>query len=176
MPSPEILLHTYRLEKLLKQTTSAEVHLATHLELKVPRALKVLRRETPGLNDWMYEDWKTRFSIEAQLGAQIDHPRVVRVEDFRRDGETLVLIMEYCAGGSLADKLAKAREAGKPIPVDECLHIAAEALILPAVMGCSEPLSVRSITELFAPCITPPASASAKSSPLASTTAGAVVG
>jgi eukaryotic-like serine/threonine-protein kinase len=45
----EILLEKYRVEALIGQGAFGEVYRVTHLSLNVPRALKVLRRDTPGV-------------------------------------------------------------------------------------------------------------------------------
>jgi serine/threonine protein kinase len=124
-PAPDILLKKYRLERLLGQGASAQVYLATHLELNAPRALKVLRRDAPGLGSSEYNDFVGRFRLEAQL-ALLDHPNVVRVHDFEREGETLILVMEYCPGGSLNDRLGRARKEAQPVPLDECLRISVD--------------------------------------------------
>ena len=124
MPSADNLLNKYRLERLLGEGAAGKVYLATHLALKAPRALKVLRWDTPGLGRREYDEIQARFHVEAQLGELIDHPSVVRVYDFERAGDTLILVMEYCPGGSLAERLAKAREAQQPVPIEECLRIA----------------------------------------------------
>jgi len=45
----EIIGGKYRVEKLVGEGAFGEVYLATHLKLNAPRALKVLSRETPGV-------------------------------------------------------------------------------------------------------------------------------
>lgn len=42
-----------------------------------------------------------RFRREAEVLKQIDHPNVVKLIDYRLDGEKPYIVMEYCAGGSL---------------------------------------------------------------------------
>ena len=141
MPSADNLLNKYRLERLLGEGAAGKVYLATHLALKAPRALKVLRWETPGLGRREYDEIQARFQLEAQLGALIDHPNVVRVYDFERDGDTLILVMEHCPGGSLAERLEQARKEQQPIPVEECLRIArdvAQGLAAIHHLGLSE--------------------------------------
>ncbi len=58
--------------------------------------------------------------------AQIDHPHVIRVHDFEQGGETLLLVMEYAAGGSLAERIAQARQGGGAIPTDDAVRIVRE--------------------------------------------------
>ncbi len=120
----DILLDKYCIEKLLGSGAFAEVYLATHLALNAPRALKILRKDTPGLGSTEFRDFRARFQLEAQLGARLDHPNIIRVHDFEQDGETLILVMEYAQGGSLTERLARAREGGERIPIPEAVQIA----------------------------------------------------
>jgi len=53
-----------------------------------------------------------RFHREARVLAALDHPAVVRVFDFRREGADATLIMEYVAGQSLSEQL---EQGGLPI-------------------------------------------------------------
>ncbi len=106
----DTLLNKYRIERLLGRGGFAEVYLATHLQLSAPRALKVLRRDAPGLGSSDYRFFEERFQLEAQLGAMFDDPHIVRVYDFEHDEETLILAMEYCPGN---DSLAGPAEAGE---------------------------------------------------------------
>jgi len=126
MPTKPILLGKYQFERLIGQGAFAQVLLATHLELKVPRALKVLRKDAPGLGSSEFGDYRQRFQLEAQLGAQLHHPNVIEVYDFGREGDMLVLVMEYAAAGNLAAPIARARQTGQPIPVDAVLKMAVE--------------------------------------------------
>ncbi len=119
-----ILLNKYRIESSIGQGAFGEVYLATHLGLNAPRALKILRRDAPGIGSSEYADFRARFQLEAQLGAQLDHPNIIRVHDFEQDKKTLILAMEYAAGGSLEGRIVQARQGGQPIPVTEALQIA----------------------------------------------------
>jgi len=120
----QIILDKYRIETLVGRGAFAEVYHATHLSLNAPRALKVLRRDAPGLGSTEYSDFRQRFQLEAQLGAQLDHPNVIRVYDFEQDGDTLILVMEYAERGSLAEVLARTRQAKRTIPVNDALRLA----------------------------------------------------
>jgi len=84
----------------------------------------VLRRDAPGLGSSEYRAYQERFQLEAQLGARLDHPNLVRVYDFEQADDTLILVMEYCPGGSLADRLAAARAQGRALSVDFVVSLA----------------------------------------------------
>ena len=121
----DTLLEKYRIEALIGRGAFAEVYRATHLSLNAPRALKILRKDAPGLGSTEYGDFKARFQLEAQLGARLgDHPNIIQVHDFEQDGETLILVMEYAQGGSLSERLAKLRDQGQLLLIDEAVQIA----------------------------------------------------
>ncbi|MFY7953618.1 MAG: protein kinase domain-containing protein, partial [Armatimonadaceae bacterium] len=56
---------------------------------------------------------RVRFLAEAQALASVRHPNVVRVVTFGDAGDTPYLVMEYLAGGSLADRL----KSGGRLPI-----------------------------------------------------------
>jgi len=122
----DTLLNKYRIERLLGRGGFAEVYLAAHLELHAPRALKVLRKDIPGLGSSDVRAFDERFELEAQLGAMFDHPNLVRVYDFERDAETLILVMEYCPGGSLADRLREHKVKRENLALEQALQIGLE--------------------------------------------------
>ena len=66
---PDLLLDKYHIEKTLGQGAFGEVYLVTHRVLGVARAVKVLKRDTPGLGSRDYSEAQARFQLEAQLGA-----------------------------------------------------------------------------------------------------------
>jgi len=121
-----ILGGKYRIERLLGRGAFGEVYLATHLELNVPRAVKVLHRDTPGVGSTEFGHYRGRFQLEAALGAHLDHPHIVRVYDFEEADGALYLVMAYCPGGSLKDRLARDQEARQRMPVEEAVRIAAD--------------------------------------------------
>ena len=121
----DTLLDKYIIQSLLGQGAFGEVYLVTHLMLGVPRAVKVLRSDAPGIGSSDYSEAQSRFRLEAQLGAQI-HPHLLLVHDCFISEKISLLEMEYAAGGSLAARLQKAREDKQPFEVEQALRIAAE--------------------------------------------------
>jgi len=119
----DLLLNKYRIEALIGQGAFAEVYHATHLALNAPRALKILRRDAPGVGSTEYADFHARFQLEAQLGAKLDHPNIIQVYDFEQDRKTLILVMEYAEGGNLASRIQRAREKDQLIPLEEAIQI-----------------------------------------------------
>src|SRR4051812_46649581 len=51
-------------------------------------------------------EYGARFRREARVLAQMDHPHVVTVYDYREAGELRFLVMELLPGGTFADRLA----------------------------------------------------------------------
>ena len=118
-PGETILNGTYEIERELWQGASARVYLVRHLALDVERAVKAVSRDAPGVGSTLFSDYAQRFQLEAQLGARLDHPNVIKAHDFEADDDGLCLVMEYAAGGSLADRLRDG-----PLSIDDFLSIA----------------------------------------------------
>ena len=113
----------YRPIALIGEGAFGRVYRVEHLGLKAERALKVLRRDEPGIGPGLFAEMRQRFQFEAQLGARLDHPHIVRVHDFEQDGDVLILVMEYCPGGSLASRLEEMRQKGQVMDVMETLRL-----------------------------------------------------
>jgi len=120
------VLNKYRIEKLVGRSTYSEVFQVTHKTLEVPWTLKVLRK-TPRLDLNTYREYAQHFQIEAQLGATIQHPNIIQAYDFEKNGDDLLLAMEFAPGGSLEERLGKTHQASRQLlPVPDVLHMAAE--------------------------------------------------
>ncbi|HEX4282933.1 MAG TPA: serine/threonine-protein kinase [Solirubrobacteraceae bacterium] len=90
----------YRLERVLGTGGMASVWLAMDARLDREVAVKVLS-DVLALD----EDYVRRFEREAHVVANLSHPHLVRVYDFSVHARRPYLVMEYVAGGSLADRL-----------------------------------------------------------------------
>jgi eukaryotic-like serine/threonine-protein kinase len=93
----------YRLDAILGRGGMAIVWRATDLQLERDVAIKVI-------SDVLAEDprFVARFEREARLAAGLNHPNLVKVFDFSVDTERPFLIMEYVAGGTLAEARGQA--------------------------------------------------------------------
>lgn len=79
-------------------------------------ALKVVHRRR--LDD---AEWLRRFRAEAKAIGRLQHPHIVQIHDvLERDGQP-VLVLEFCAGGSLAQRLA-----GSPLSDPESAALASK--------------------------------------------------
>ena len=122
----DILLEKYRIETLLGQGSYGDVYLVTYLPLNQPRALKVLRRA--GATAQEFEKAQGRFTLEAQLGGQLNspnpNPHLLMIYDPILNEEMAGIVMEYAPGGSLAKRIQPARGKAEPLPVMDALQIA----------------------------------------------------
>jgi serine/threonine protein kinase len=98
LPAPGSVIDKYRVEGLLGTGGFAAVYRATHLLLRVPVALKLLRPEVierdPRTADQLCE--------EARFAALVNHPNVVRVFDVTRTRQLTYIVMEFIDGDSLS--------------------------------------------------------------------------
>ena len=90
----------------------ATVYLAEDERLGRRVAIKQLRAESS-------EDAAARFRREAQVGASFNHPNLVTVYDILAEGDSVLIVMEYVAGGDLGRSL----KAEERIPTGRALEI-----------------------------------------------------
>jgi eukaryotic-like serine/threonine-protein kinase len=115
-----LLANRYRVVRRLGAGGMAAVYCAHDERLDRDVAIKRLHRAE-------HEDVDARrFQREAKLGASLSHPNLVSIFDTEEDDESVLLIMEYVDGETLADLLARG-------PVDanravEIIRAVAEAL------------------------------------------------
>jgi D-xylose transport system substrate-binding protein len=119
----EIILENCRIEKTIGQGAFGEVYLATNTGVNSKRAIKVLLHDEVGLGSSDYASFRNRFRQEAKLIAWFDCAHLIRVYDFREVDNTLYLVMEYAAGGSLRQKMDRARENGRNFSAEETARI-----------------------------------------------------
>jgi len=104
----------YRIEARIGDGGMGVVYRATHVALKKPFAIKVMRGEQAHDPDVVQ-----RFVQEARAASAIGHPNIVNINDFGSTVDGAVyLAMEFLAGQTLA----QAMESG-PIECDRALRI-----------------------------------------------------
>lgn len=94
----------YRVLERLGRGGAGVVYRARHEDMEREVAIKVLHDDLVISGGAAIE----RFRREARSAGALSHPNVVTVHDFRRgEGGEAFLVMEYCEGGSLADRVAR---------------------------------------------------------------------
>jgi len=97
-----VILHTYRIVRLINRGGMGEIYQAEHIDQKTQHAIKVILPELVG-----DETIVALFLREAQALRQIRHPAIVGYDGLFRDATgRLHLVMEYVDGPSLRDRLA----------------------------------------------------------------------
>src|SRR5438128_5121147 len=112
----DVFSNRYEIQRGIARGGMAEVYLARDQLLDRPVAVKVLFAEFA--RDPTFVE---RFRREAQSAAQLNHPNIVAVYDWGREGDTYYIVMEYVEGRSLRDLI---RERG-PVPPQAAARIAA---------------------------------------------------
>jgi formylglycine-generating enzyme required for sulfatase activity len=125
----EMLFNKYRVERLVGEGAFGAVYLVMHQRLNVKRAIKVLHHGPPGVGSaphagsTLFGEARQRFLLESQLGARLNHPHIIQVHELEEIEDSLVLVMEYAPGGSLADRITRSVHNGQPVPLDQALKI-----------------------------------------------------
>jgi eukaryotic-like serine/threonine-protein kinase len=104
----------YQVERILGMGGQAVVYLGRHVRLK---SRLVAIKIPHGTETY-------RMLREADVMARLDHPGVVSILDLDAEADTPYLVLDYCTGGSLADRI----EAEGPLHEDEVLRVTRELL------------------------------------------------
>ncbi len=108
-------LGQYRLKQLLGTGGMGEVHLAEHILLKRPCALKLIHPDKAGNPNTL-----ARFEREVQATARLSHWNTVEIFDYgRTDDGTFYYVMEYLPGLNLQQLV----EMFGPLPAERAIHL-----------------------------------------------------
>jgi serine/threonine protein kinase len=99
LPAIGSVIDKYRIEELLGTGGFAAVYRATHLLLRIPVALKLLKPEVVRSRPFLAE----LLCEEARFAAQLNHGNVVRVFDVTHTPQITYIIMEFIEGRSLME-------------------------------------------------------------------------
>jgi len=106
-----LLADRYRVLRRLGAGGMATVLLAEDERLGRRVAVKRLHTGSP-------EEAASRLNREARLGAAMNHPNLVSVYDAQPDGESLLIVMEFVDGSSLANQLKHG-----PLPEERAIEV-----------------------------------------------------
>jgi serine/threonine protein kinase len=112
----------YKIKRRIGYGGMSTVFLADDIHLGREVALKVFwprQGET--------QDFLRRFTREARVLAQLDHPNILPVYDYGKQGELAFLVTPYMAGGTLKELLQKR----KALPPSEAVQLISQ--VLPAL-------------------------------------------
>jgi len=110
-------------EKLLGLGGFGEVYLCKHIDLQVWRAIKLVHKGLPGVGSTVYEELFSRFQQEARIGASFQHDHLIQVYDFEQVEDSLFLVMECAAGGTLRERIAELTAQQEWMQIEEALEI-----------------------------------------------------
>jgi serine/threonine protein kinase len=102
----------YRITALLGRGGMATVFRARQMTMDRDVAIKVIKPELA-----VSKDFTARFEREAKMVASLSHSHILKVFDYGHHADMGYLVMEYLAGGSLADLI----EHG-PLPIERTLR------------------------------------------------------
>ena len=91
-------IHVYKLGASIGSGHSGEVCRCVHRDSKEERAVKMFRRRAMGVRE-------TRRSQEVEILRLVDHPNIVRVYEYFEEPKWIYLVMEYCKGQPLQQKI-----------------------------------------------------------------------
>ena len=132
-PFPELphVVRNYKLTSVIGKGGYGVVYKATNLNYNIDFAVKVIfpnkahRFSNASTmdntqNEFIHKqklEMKLNRTFDAEVRAllKLDHPHVIRLYDFFRENDYMFLVLEYCSGGSLEDRI----KANEPMS-DEC--------------------------------------------------------
>lgn len=88
----------YQNLELIGRGGMAEVYRSTHPTLHKPVAIKILPEHLA-----MEEDFRKRFTREAQIVSKLEHPNIVRLFDSGENNGKHYMVMEYLTGKDLSE-------------------------------------------------------------------------
>lgn len=116
--SPAFLAR-YQTQQVLGTGGSSVVYRGTQLGLMRPVAIKVLEA-----NSFEAKEAERRFEEEAKIAARLDHPNIVRLYEFGRDGALMFLVYELVDGVDLGKRITMGGSGSRRgLPFEEAVQI-----------------------------------------------------
>lgn len=108
----------YELRQLLGQGGMGEVYRAIDVVLNRSVALKLMHSQYA-----RQQQFRQRFTQEAQAIAALDHPNIIKVFAFQAEADEMYLVMEFVGTGSLRAYLRQQQADNKRLEVMEALRL-----------------------------------------------------
>lgn len=105
-PSAELQIPGYTVLQELGSGGMATVYLARQERLSRLVALKIIHSAGD-------DEFARRFTQEARVASQFNHPHIITIHDFGQHGQLLYMAMEYASGGTLRARMHQFRDLGK---------------------------------------------------------------
>ncbi|MCC7382185.1 MAG: serine/threonine protein kinase [Deltaproteobacteria bacterium] len=121
-----LVMDRYRLVRVLGVGGMGAVYLARTEGAGGFRKPVVLKRIHPKFHD--DPDQLRAFVREARVSSLLSHPNIVPVHDFREEGGTYWMVLDYVAGYDLNQWMRYRTSSQEPIEVDHALRICASIL------------------------------------------------
>ncbi|MBP9503345.1 MAG: protein kinase [Candidatus Promineofilum sp.] len=122
MLQPGQQIENYRIDGVIGEGGMGTIYRATDVNLMRPVAVKVMHGELAG--DPAFQE---RFLHEARAAARLDHPSIVRIYHFGREGGLLYIVMELVDGLSLGAYLRQLAKLNQVVRLEETLSLVAQA-------------------------------------------------
>ncbi len=119
-------LGQYQVEHVIGVGGMANVYKAYQRSLDRYVAIKAIPMQPANSHD---PGFLARFTNEARLIAKLSHPNIVTVHDYGEDRAWAYIVMEYIAGGTLRDRMAKAEAARQRLELAPTLDLIAQAAL-----------------------------------------------
>lgn len=114
-----MIANRYQLGEKIGQGGMGSVYRAIDTHTTRPVAIKVLTKD---LDDEEYQESLLRFKREGEVLRRLEHPNIVDVLDTVEEDNRQYIVMEYVAGGSLAQVLKQVDR----LPIERVVNIALE--------------------------------------------------
>lgn len=122
MLQPGQQIENYRIDGVISEGGMGTIYRATDVNLMRPVAVKVMHGDLA--DDPAFQD---RFLQEARAAARLDHPSIVRIYHFGREGGLLYIVMELVDGLSLGAYLRQLAKLNQVVRLEETLTLIAQA-------------------------------------------------
>src|SRR5262245_31706272 len=118
------LIGPYQIKSFLGQGSLGAVFSATDTQTGQPLALKIIYPQIAA-----QRQFRKPFSQEADKATELQHPHIVDVHAYYDEGDMLLLVMDYLAGGSLGSALRTLGSRGQRIAVYEAFALTRHAAL-----------------------------------------------